>query len=309
MSGTLPEQSNAEPLPPKVRRAFESATKHADDVLAVALGPVHELGIDTANLTLEQVRYAVTEKLHEHRAAEAAVRRRLVVDDTAAQVLVDAMSIPVLAARFRLVADHVEPARQYARAVREALAVVMSRELIDAEGAARIGEGVGLVEGRSPRIVVVSPLHDPRQLLEIAQPGLQQWAQENGVPIDGVPIEYWRVQIDEQGELQRERMTGEPAPEQESGLRYYTDPDAIAWMNDLVDERSFAEKLAATSHEDGRRPLGRQIGGKGPCDQIRHRPTGGREDGRDRCGSRCRGIDVPGPAGSGSARSGSGAGR
>lgn len=250
-------------LPPVVRRAFDAATKHADEVLVAALLPAGELGVETANRTVAQIQQKVTELLGRHLDAEAAVLRDLVVDEAAARILVDTEVIPALVERFRLAITHIEPAQQYTSEVREALSVVVARALLTVSGASRIGEGIGWVSGNPPRIVVASPLRNQQALLDAVRPGLRQQAQQLGIP-----IEYVQVRIDEQGQLTLQRVTGTSTPESEpeSGLRYYTEAADIAWMNELVDERSFAQKLSEVSYVTGRENL---LGGTGAEEVVK----------------------------------------
>ncbi|WP_280477841.1 FHA domain-containing protein [Nocardia asiatica] len=171
-----------------------------------------------------------------------AVLRRGVFDAVARYVLADEGSgrgIREIIRRARELPPFVQAARRYENEVRTAMAVLAGPEVVRALGAGPVPgneqiEWIGLVPNE--RVVVASPLRGQQRLLDEVRPGLRDWAAR-----EGLQIEYWHVRIGENGRLTAEPTTGECA-EPETQIRFYTNDDDIAWMRDLADQRSFAEK-------------------------------------------------------------------
>ncbi len=222
---------------PGVRRALEDAARHAAETRTDALRPAAQLGVEVANRPLSDIAHDVAEVLRLHGVRAEAVLRGLVINKATAQVLLGE-NVPKLAARFETASEHIETASWYAAQVRKALAIVVARTVLEAEGAESIAEGVGFVFGKSPRIVVASPLRNQQHLLDVVKPGYRQQAEQAGIP-----IEYWHIDIDEQGNPTVRAISGSHT-EYDPGIRYYIDEADIEWMNQLLDQRSFADKRA-----------------------------------------------------------------
>ncbi|WP_280260531.1 hypothetical protein [Nocardia abscessus] len=229
--------------PSFVRRALGAAENDAAEIEAEML-PSHP-EIETTDLhgrDAAQIEQWLRDLKARQKARFDAVLRRGVFDAVARHVLADegsARGVREIIKRSRELPPFLEAARRHVSDVRTALAVLASREVVKALGAAPVPgieqiEWIGLVPGE--RVVVASPLRGQRRLLDEVRPGLRDWAAR-----EGLRIEYWQVRIGEDGRLAAEPTSGEYA-EPEAGIRYYIDSDDIAWMNDLADERSFTEK-------------------------------------------------------------------
>ncbi|WP_406235160.1 hypothetical protein [Nocardia sp. NBC_01009] len=233
--GPQPEPHGA--LPPSARKALETAENEMDEVVAEAVRPLRPfLPNDTDYTRISQTEQTIAKLVARQPVLLDAVLRRLVFDDVAARVLISEAAVPQANKHFGLLKPRIEAAQQYASDVREALAVLVSREVLAARGAVTVAEGVGMV--RDERVVVVSPLLGQEELLDEVAPGLRERAQR-----DGIPIEYWQLLIGADGRLTVEQVSG-TATEFESAIRYYNTDEDINWMNSLIDERPFAEKVA-----------------------------------------------------------------
>ncbi|MGA4792102.1 MFS transporter [Nocardia sp. AB354] len=223
------------PLPSSLRRIAKDAARDAAETRTDALRPAAQLGVEIVDRPLAAIARDVDELLRLHKSRDAAVLRGLVVTDATAQVLLRE-DVPELAERFAAANEHIATASWYAAQVRKALAIVVARTVLEAEGAEPIAEGIGVVSGESRRIVVASPLRNQQHLLDVLKPGYRQQAQR-----DGIPIEYWHVLVDEEGNRTVEPISGSH-PGYDPGIRYYVDEADIAWMHRLLDQRSFVEK-------------------------------------------------------------------
>ncbi|MBF6174731.1 ElyC/SanA/YdcF family protein [Nocardia blacklockiae] len=230
-------------LTPSARRALERAEDEAAEVVAETLRGAEQLGFDTTHLhrrDTEQITRGIAElKDTQARRLDAVLRRR-VLDRLAVKVLTDDRALLAVNDRFVEMQRQIAAWHRYVDEVRVALAVLAAEDILAAAGARKLGSGVGLVHGKdgTMRIVVASPLRGQQSLLDRADPLLREMADN-----DGIPIDHWHVQVGRDGRVSVETVSG-VHDRLESALKYYDDPDEIAWMKDLVDERSFAEKLA-----------------------------------------------------------------
>ncbi|WP_169816197.1 zeta toxin family protein [Nocardia miyunensis] len=239
-------------LAPNELRALEAAKEEAAEIVAEALRPARLLGMDTTGLHQKnpaEIEEAIDdlEALQQRRLT--AVLRRLVVDALAARVLGDEKPTSEVREYYELLKPHIKAAQDYVGEVRTALAMLAARQVLAAEGADSIAEGIGEVPGQC--IVVASPLVGQEQLVDALAPTLRERAVR-----EGLPIRYRQVLVDEDGRLSVRRVSGTPA-EPEPHLWNYADSEYIAWLNDFTDERPFAEKLAAAraSGEKSRKVL------------------------------------------------------
>ncbi|MFQ6325602.1 hypothetical protein ACLMAL_05625 [Nocardia sp. CWNU-33] len=234
--GPQPEPQST--LPPSVRNALETAENEANEVVAEALREAKALGADTTDIGWKDP--AAIDQLFKNLKVRqgyryGAVLRRLVADELLFRVLADDKAVPKAREQYLLLKPHIDAFRRYVTGVREALAVMVARQLPPTEDAVMVAEGVWMVRGE--RVVVMSPLLGQQRMLDTVAPALREWAVN-----EGIPIEYLRVQIDDEGQLSVEPVSG--VYNKNENLRYYTDRDDIFWMNSLTDERSFTEKLA-----------------------------------------------------------------
>ncbi|MET8877060.1 MFS transporter [Nocardia sp. NPDC004604] len=242
-------------LAPPLRRALETAEKDAAEVAAEGLRLARNLGMKTEEAhgkEVEAVEQVIEDLQARQRRRFDTALRRLVVDGFATLVLRDEAEqlVPKAAEHFELLKPHIKNARNHVHEVRTALAVLAARDVLKALGAEplldddghRI-EGIGVVPGQG--IVVASPLLGQQNLVDELMPRLREWAAQ-----EGIPIEYLQVLIDENAQLTVQAVPGDHT-EPEPAIQYYVnrpdtreaDRDAKAWLNDLADERSFAEKL------------------------------------------------------------------
>ncbi|MGW0181065.1 protein phosphatase 2C domain-containing protein [Nocardia sp. NPDC003345] len=236
--------SRSHELAPGARRAVERAQQEAAEVAAEALRPADELGVDLRHVYREDTDLIAHEisRLTETQARRLeAVLRRHVLDRVAVRVLANDAAVADVRDNFDRVRSHIDAWRGYVDEVREALAVLAADDILAAAGARRLERGIGLMHGSdgSLRIVVASPLRGQKELLGAVAPAVREMA-----ALDGIPIEHWQVQVGRDGRITVATVSG-IHDEPESGLKYYLDPDDIAWMKDLVDDRTFAEKVAA----------------------------------------------------------------
>ncbi|WP_157187479.1 alpha/beta fold hydrolase, partial [Nocardia vinacea] len=244
--GSSPRPSTGTELPPAVQRRLATAETHAAEMAAEALRPGQRLGIDTTSLHLRdaaEIEQLVLDLEELQRQRLAAALQQPVTSDELARIQADDAAVRELGQHFRALKPHVETAFEHLAETRIALAILAARDLLAAEGAVpvlddegRPVEGVGEVPGE--RIVVVSPLRGQEFLLDVLAPGLRERAER-----EGLPIEYRRVLIDKSGHLHNFRIRGDydgPDP----GIGFYTIPEETAWLNGLIDERPFAEKVA-----------------------------------------------------------------
>ncbi|MGK8521354.1 prolyl oligopeptidase family serine peptidase [Nocardia asteroides] len=227
-------------LPPSARRALETAQNDAAEVAAEGLHRARGFGVDVEKVSRQQpddIEKVIKDLKARQRLRLDAVLRRRVVDSVTARVLMDEEVLPGITDQFQMLKPHIEVARRYTSEVREALAVLIAPDVLTAAGAVPLGDGIGVVAG-GERFLVASPLLGQERLLDLVGPGVRAYAASQGIPID-----YLRIQIDEGGGVSVEKISG-VHDEPESAIRYYTDPDDIAWMRGLTDERPFAEKVA-----------------------------------------------------------------
>ncbi|MFQ6325600.1 adenosine deaminase [Nocardia sp. CWNU-33] len=230
-------------LPAPARRALEKAESKVQEEVDDALRPAQALYMKAPELQQKDLTKALMALEYRHKVLVDRILRRLVFDETAARALADTETLPKLNERFKPVGRHIEAGHRYVNEVRTALAVLAARERLATYGGIRVAEGVVRV---GDRLIVESPLLGQQRLLDKLAPGYRKHAERAGIS-----IEYRRVLVGEDGQLTVEPVTGvhdEPEP----GMRYYVDTMDIAWMNDLTDERSFAEKLAA-AEKSGRK--------------------------------------------------------
>lgn len=139
--------------------------------------------------------------------------------------------------------ERLEAARGYLARVCEAATVLAARDVLAAEHAAPIGEGVGVVvrPGARPRVVVAAPAAELSRVLEDA--GLSPEA----LAAQGISVDYREVRVDRHGgEQVTERLvdSDRQRTDEVSYRDFYTDRAVRAWMEGLADVRPFGRVVA-----------------------------------------------------------------
>ncbi|GAB2504409.1 hypothetical protein GCM10027167_00010 [Nocardia heshunensis] len=235
-----PWSTNVPAVPaPEIVRALRRALAEADEMVAAALEAARDLQVDTDGLlrqAVPEISRAIRNLEGRQRDRFEAILRRSVFDRLAVRVISDEPIVAEVRPQFEHLRPHIKSVRAYVSKVRKALEVLAAQEVIKANGAVPAAPGIGVIPGK--RVIVVSPLSGQRDLLDRLVPGLRQQAAQ-----DGMSVEYLRLMVDHNGRLTATPVTGIHHGK-EAGIEFYTDPDQIAWMKNLVDERTFAERLA-----------------------------------------------------------------
>ncbi|WP_280365210.1 M3 family metallopeptidase, partial [Nocardia abscessus] len=272
--GSSPGKGTAVELSPSARRVLDAAMSEVEEVAAEALRPVRDLGVDVTSLYRKEAA-AIERSIEILRARQGirfeAVLRRLVADEEAgrtfAEVAAIAGAMRGIRAQYESLAEHIESYHRYADEVRTALAILAARDVLAAEDVepyidenGRRVEGIGVGPGR---VVVASPLRGQQALLDFLVEG------GSGLAAQGVRIDYRLVQVGEDGHVTVEAVSGRH-DEPEPIARFYRDRENIVWINNLTDERPFAEKLAEAidSGESSRQTLKENSGDSSMSESV-----------------------------------------
>ncbi|NEW55600.1 MFS transporter, partial [Nocardia cyriacigeorgica] len=233
-------------VPPAALRSLANAQSDAEEVVRAALRPVNGLGIDTAHLigkSTEEIADALNGIVTDTRRGRMdGALRRLVIDGVIARVLAEDAEFPTATDLFGVLREHIDEWHRYVDEIRNVLPILAARQVLAAEGATIVDEGIGLLpdpeSGIGERVVVVSPMLGQIRLLNTLDPEFRWKAAEIGIP-----VEYRHVRIDDDGQVRVEQISGSSL-EPLWGIGYYISAEHRLWLNSLVDERPFAEKLA-----------------------------------------------------------------
>ncbi|WP_280233430.1 M3 family metallopeptidase [Nocardia cyriacigeorgica] len=231
-------------IPPAALRSLARAQAEADEVVREALRPAARLGIDVTHVigkSTQEIGDALLGIMSDTRRARMdGALRRLVIDGVIARVLAEDGEFSKINHMFVALRRHIDEWHRYVNEIRSVLPILAAREVLAAKGAQFLYEGVGRVRDAQSdsgwRVVVVSPMLGQMRLLDMFSAGFRQRMAD-----EGTPIEYWHIRVDDDGHVGVEQISGGD-PEPLWGFRYYIN-DSKLWLNDLADDRSFAEKL------------------------------------------------------------------
>lgn len=166
-----------------VRVKIEAAARREHDLHADVVRWCAELGLesDTADVTSEEVEQALQQRIAEAHGSEYEELAR--IND--------------LAGRIRAGLSYLESARWRLADLREAAAVLAARDVLAAEHAAPIAEGVGVVVGPDarPRIVVAAPATELPVLLQRIGLSPDELAARD------IDVSYREVRVDDRGHV------------------------------------------------------------------------------------------------------------